>query len=821
MTPRHSFRRIGNLLTVVFAVCFHCGFQCCVAGATERPPNVLVILADDLGFSDLGCYGGEIATPNLDSLSRTGVQFTQFYNTGRCWPTRGALLTGHYAQSIRRDYLRGIPSGGGNRGKRPEWAKLLPKLLADSGYRSYHSGKWHVDGKPIEQGFDRSYWLKDQSRFFSPQVHYKDDVKLPAVKRDSEYYGTIAVADHAVESLAEHQAQHAGRPFFHYLAFAAPHFPLHALPEDIDLYRDKYKTGWDQLRRQRWNQMKALGILNSESVARPSSVERNIGPPYHFPDSLQTLGTDEVNRPVPWNQLTKTQQEFQAEKMAIHAAMVHRMDIEIGRVFDQIKSMDQWDNTIVMFLSDNGASAEIMVRADGHDRSAAPGSASSYLCLGPGWSTTCNTPFRRHKTWTHEGGISTPMLVSWPNKLSGGKRDRAPRHVIDVVPTILELAGQQPSESAPVLPGVSFARELNDEPSLESQNELRKLWWYHDGNRAVRVGNWKAVSSVGQPWALYDLSVDRTESIDLAIPRAEKLDKLVSVWEDQYQESGRLATSDHQDWKVQPHIDLASPSESASSTMKQAQLAALPKRRQVLLQGESFSVGGRAAFVMKPEKPVRKADGKAWIFYAPTLPAYPDQAESWMHKQFLDAGVAVAGIDIGEAYGSPHSLPHFDRFYLHMVNQGYSRTPALLGRSRGGLWVSRFAISYPDRVSGIGCIYPAFDYRTYPGTNRAAAVYGVSSEMLQSQQDQFNPVRRLAELADSGIPVTVLHGDVDKVVPFGPNTGQLQMAYRSKQREDLLDVIVADGQGHSFWEGYFHCQPLVDFLIESASVDTP
>ncbi|MDF1814353.1 MAG: sulfatase-like hydrolase/transferase, partial [Verrucomicrobiales bacterium] len=193
-------------------------------------PNILLIMADDLGFSDPGCYGGEIETPNLDEIAKNGLRYTQFYNTARCWPTRGALLTGFYAQQIRRDTIPGIVSGG--RGNRPDWAPLLPKYLQAQGYRSYHTGKWHIDGMPVAEGFDRSYYLKDQSRFFTPQLHWKDDEKLPPVKKEEGFYGTVALADHVIETLKDHKANHSKAPFFHYLAFAAPHFPLHALPGD-------------------------------------------------------------------------------------------------------------------------------------------------------------------------------------------------------------------------------------------------------------------------------------------------------------------------------------------------------------------------------------------------------------------------------------------------------------------------------------------------------------------------------------------------------------------------------------------------------------
>jgi arylsulfatase len=259
---------------ILFAVI---SFGCAFAVEAAPKPNVLLIMADDLGFSDLGCYGGEIATPNLDAIAQNGLRFSRFYNTARCWPTRGALMTGYYAQQIRRDSLPGITSSG--RGSRPDWAVLVPKLLKPAGYRSYHTGKWHIDGMPVANGFDHSYLLKDQGRFFNPNRHWKDDVQLPPVKKGTDFYATTALADHAIEVLTEHGQQHAEAPFFHYLAFAAPHFPLHALPEDIAIYEDTYTEGWDSIRRKRWQRMQKLGILDAAGVNQLSRVERDLGPP--------------------------------------------------------------------------------------------------------------------------------------------------------------------------------------------------------------------------------------------------------------------------------------------------------------------------------------------------------------------------------------------------------------------------------------------------------------------------------------------------------------------------------------------------------------
>ena len=485
-------------------------------------PNILLILVDDLGFSDIGCYGGEIATPNLDMLAANGLQLTQFYNSGRCWPTRGSLLTGFYAQQIRRDKIEGLAGGG--QGQRPSWARLLPSLLREVGYRTYHSGKWHIDGLPLQNGFDRSYLLKDQHRFFSPTVHRLDDEPLPAVDPDSGFYGTIAITDHAVDCLVDHTEDHLAKPFFQFLAFTAPHFPLQALPQDIARYQDKYQPGWEVIRRERFARQTKEGLLNCSL----SAVERTIGPPYHFPDALAILGPGEVNRPLRWNELTAEQRRFQGKKMAIHAAMVDRIDQEVGRVLKQLKSMRAFERTLILFLSDNGASAEIMVRGDGHDAAAPAGSRGSHLCLGPGWSTTCNTPFRRHKTWVHEGGIATPMIIHWPQVIAPGRGLRtSPGHVVDVVPTLLELTGAKMRDSAAKSPGRSLVPLFKDDVHIERDS----IWWSHEGNRAIRVGNKKLVAAKDEPWELYDLAVDRAETNDLANNRPEVVRTLERLWQ--------------------------------------------------------------------------------------------------------------------------------------------------------------------------------------------------------------------------------------------------------------------------------------------------
>ena len=499
------------------------------AASAEPPsrPNFLVIVADDLGFSDLGCYGGEIQTPNLDALAARGLRYTQFYNTARCVPTRAALLTGYYAQQVGFDELPGHRPGVPR--VRPAWAPLLPDYLRPLGYRSYHSGKWHLDGGPIAGGFDRSYSLNDHNRYFSPQEHTFDDRPLGPVTPDSGYYSTTAIAEHAIAFLSQHTAEHVKSPFFAYIAFTAPHFPLQALPDDIAAGTDRYGVGWDTIRQNRWRKMQPLLRIPGEL----SALERDIGPPYEFPAAKEELGPSEVWTETPWDDLSQEQQAFQAAKMAIHAAMVERMDREIGRIIEQLRNMGALENTVILFLSDNGASAEIMIRGDGHDAMAAPGSADTFLCLGPGWSRAANTPFRRHKTWVHEGGIATPLVVHWPAGISasGELRDAAVCHVIDITPTLVELAGgtwagEHGGLPRPTSPGRTLVPTFAQNVSI--QREM--LWWLHEGNRAIRVGDWKLVAARNQPSELYNLALDRSENHDLSAQHTEKVGALEEQW---------------------------------------------------------------------------------------------------------------------------------------------------------------------------------------------------------------------------------------------------------------------------------------------------
>ena len=493
----------------------------CSVSMSQTRPNIVLFLADDMGYSDLGCYGGEVQTPNLDRLAHSGLRFTQFYNTARCWPSRAAILTGYYAQQVRRDTIPGLVANG-TEGVRPGWAPLLPAYLRPLGYRSYHSGKWHLDGKALENGFDRSYMLLDTDRHFNPREHREDDKSLPPIEPNTGYYSTTAIASHAITYLDEHAQRYGAQPFFEYVAFISPHFPLQAPAEDIAKYRGWFRQGWDSLREQRLWRMKRLGIVDCPLSARTPGVPA-------------------------WSTLSSSEKAKWTAHMEVHAAMVDRMDHEIGRVVAKLRSMNALDNTVILFLSDNGASAEKLVRGDGNDPSAAPGSAASFICLEPPWANLANAPLRLSKIFTHEGGISTPLIIHWPRGIKAKNvLRRSPSHVIDLVPTILEIAGgAKPAKwnglSAPAAPGHSLSPLFRNDGAVEHDY----LWWFHSENRALRVGNWKLVSAgKNSPWELYDLATDRGETHNLAAKDGGRVKNMAELWQARLEEFTATAARD-------------------------------------------------------------------------------------------------------------------------------------------------------------------------------------------------------------------------------------------------------------------------------------
>jgi len=508
-------------------------------GCTRMPekPNIVFILADDMGYSDPGCFGSEvIQTPHIDQLAENGLRFTQFYNTGRCWPTRTSLMSGYYPHQVLSDPLDGVDYAEGN--YTPVNETWLPALLKNHGYRCYHSGKWHifrrvpqhVDISHAEVGFDHSYRTQD-GRHLRPKQLWEDGESIPPPEPGSGYEASTAIVDHAIKYLKQHAENHPDEPFFGYIAFIAPHFPLQALQKDIDMYREKFLMGWNRLREMRAANRKDLGF----EVHEMHAFEPDRFAPWNLSreELITQIDPAEVGRAIPWNELNEKQKEFQATKMAIHAAMVTRLDKEIGRYVATLKELGYFENTIIFFCSDNGASTEIMNRADKHTPGSSPGSADSYICLGPGWSTASNTPFRLHKTWVHEGGIATPLVIHWPY----GIRDKGtfrsmPSHVIDIAPTLLELAGGDPEE----LNGNYNAPGISLVPYLEKDiiTGRPSIFFHHERKNALRHENWKITTiEAGGEWELYDLSRDRGETNNLAEENGEKLRELVKLWEAQ------------------------------------------------------------------------------------------------------------------------------------------------------------------------------------------------------------------------------------------------------------------------------------------------
>lgn len=489
---------------------------------TNQPPrpNVIVIVADDLGFSDLGCYGSEVNTPNLDKLAADGVRFTQFYNCARCCPTRAALLTGIYPHQAGVGHMLGNwkpPSYSTGLGPQ---CVTIAELLKKAGYRTYHVGKWHVGNlnkdklpvanHPLDRGFDRAYGTGGGGNYFAPSPLYLDRQN---VKPGNDYYITDAFTDYAVKFLTEHGKDHQAQPFFLHLCYTAPHFPLQAKPVDIAKYQGKYRAGWDKLRDQRLAQQKALGIMSASAELSPRDPEARA-----------------------WTDVPEAERGEWDQRMAVYAAMIDCLDQGIGRVLQTVKDVGAEQNTIVLFFSDNGASAEALDSwpnpARGHKPGSVVGTSESHRCLEVGWANAANTPFREHKMWIQEGGISTPLIARWPGGIkTPGKIIPAVGHVIDLMPTCLELAGATfPAKfgERPLTPleGRSLLPALRGE-----QAGPRTLAWEHEGNRGLRAGDWKLVGSYEKPWELYDLSVDRSECHNLAGSNPERLNSLVADWQ--------------------------------------------------------------------------------------------------------------------------------------------------------------------------------------------------------------------------------------------------------------------------------------------------
>lgn len=474
-----------------------------------KRPNIILIMNDDMGYCDLGCYGSEIATPNLDMLAAGGMRFTQFYNTARCCPSRASLLTGLYAhQAGVGDMVRnlGVPAYQGYLNDR---CVTIAEALRAAGYRTHMSGKWHVGENrphwPTDRGFDRyfglisgasSYWQLDQGR----QMAMDDKPWTPP--DDGSFYMTDAISDHAVKLIGENAK--ADKPFFHYVAYTAPHWPLHAHPADIDKYRGKYLKGWDQLRLERHARMKQMGIV----------------------DEKWKLSDRHPKAPA-WDEVED--KETRDLKMAVYAAQIECMDRGIGRIMQAVRRAGIEQDTLVLFLADNGGCAEEINRGKA---GAAPGTKESYTSYGLPWANASNTPLRLFKVWVHEGGISTPLIAYWPGVIAKGGLSKEVGHVIDLMPTCLEAAGaqypkQHGGKDITPVEGKSLLATLRG----GKRQGHEAIYWEHEGHRAIRKGDWKLVGQRGGEWELYNLADDRTETNDLIAKEPVRAAELQAMWD--------------------------------------------------------------------------------------------------------------------------------------------------------------------------------------------------------------------------------------------------------------------------------------------------
>ncbi len=488
----------------------------CYALPAADPPNIVIVMVDDMGFSDLGCYGSEIETPHLDRLAADGLRFTQFYNTGRCCPTCAALLTGLYQHQAGIGLMtegRGFPAYQGYLNDR---CVTIAEVLQSAGYFTAISGKWHVgsqtDHWPRQRGFDRFYGIPQGGghhyRMLPGRQLVLDDsvIEVPA-----NWYSTTSFTDYALKFIEE--AHGVGRPLFLYLAYTAPHWPLQAPPKAMAKYLGRYTAGWQPHREARFRRQTQMQL---------------------FPAATELAPLDP--RTPDWASIDD-QQEMDL-RMALHAAMVHLVDEGVGRVVNRLRELDEFDNTLILFLSDNGASAEGgpvgFVRSDRGDADAKTGTAESYVSFGVAGANLCDTPFRKYKMYVHEGGIATPLIAHWPTGILPERRGSLTHevgHVIDLLPTCLDLAGvayptHRRGKMVTPVAGTSLVPVLSGESIGD-----RELYFEHQGNAAVRAGSWKLVRAHGTPWELYNLSVDRTELTDRSAQHPERVRELEERWQ--------------------------------------------------------------------------------------------------------------------------------------------------------------------------------------------------------------------------------------------------------------------------------------------------
>ena len=515
----------------------------------EAPrPNIVLIMSDDMGYSDLGCYGGEIKTPHLDKLAANGLRYTSFYNTGRCCPTRASLLTGLYAHQAGIGQMTDDFGQPGYRGDLSHNAVTLAEAVKPAGYRTYMTGKWHVttqlkpDGDkanwPRQRGFDRFYGtITGAGNFYDPWTLTRENEAITPendpVYQPERYHYTEAISDNAVMFANEHAQKHAAEPFLMYVAYTAAHWPLHAFPEDIAKYKGRYDAGYAAIREARFKRMRDMGLIPNEWELSPS--------------------------PQRWEDLPEEKRAWELRCMETYAAMVHAMDRGIGRLVAALEANGQLDNTLILYLHDNGGCAESMGRYQRKNTlegivpmkkdelqtkmiparsreglpvltgpKVMPGPSETYIAYGQGWANVSNTPFRLYKANNHEGGIATPLIAHWPKGIkSHGEFRNRPGHLIDIMPTVVELAGAN-YPGGEILPreGASLAASFT-----KDENPNRTILWEHYDSRAIRRGKWKLVGLPKKPWELYDIEADRAEMHDLSKQNPETTKELSDLWE--------------------------------------------------------------------------------------------------------------------------------------------------------------------------------------------------------------------------------------------------------------------------------------------------
>ncbi|MCA9011940.1 MAG: arylsulfatase [Planctomycetaceae bacterium] len=530
--------------------------------ADAAKPNIVLIMADDMGWSDLGCYGGEIETPNLDDLAENGVRFTQFYNTSRCCPTRATLLTGLYAHQAGIGHMMADRGFDAYRGDLNRRCVTIAEVLKIADYRTYMAGKWHVTKRvnpanesersnwPLQRGFDRFYGtIHGAGSFFDPNSLVRDNTLISPYAdpeyRPLEFYYTDAISDHAVRFVGDHSREHAETPFFMYVAYTAPHWPMHAKATDIARYKGRYDVGFDAVREARLERLKSLGLVDQQTELTPQQGRT-------------------------WDSVTD--REFELRCMEVFAAMIDTLDQGVGRIVAELKRTNQLDNTLILFLQDNGGCAEGMGRSEtsiaSRHRTAEPtlpalaagylqpnmipeqtrdgfpvrqgygvlpGEADTYHGYGQAWANVSNTPFREFKHWVHEGGISTPLIAHWPAGIPMGRQnalETQPAHLIDLMATCVNLAEatyptQYNGETIQPMEGVNLVPAILGQPL----NRTQPIFWEHEGNRAIRKGDWKLVSKHPGDWELYNIAVDRTEMQNLASQQPDVVTSLSAQWQ--------------------------------------------------------------------------------------------------------------------------------------------------------------------------------------------------------------------------------------------------------------------------------------------------